>query len=347
MALLIFLFLLVLSVSFLCSLLEATILCTTHSHVALLEKRGLRSGQILFKLKSEIDRPLAAILTLNTVAHTIGSAGVGAQTLSLYGSKWVALSSAILTFSILVLSEIIPKTLGAVYWRQLATTAAYLIRGLIFITYPLVIVFEAVSRIIRTGATLRRITREEVIAAAEISEDEGELLKREQRVIKNLLRLNRVYARDILTPRSVMFALSKDMSIGQVIKENTTLRFSRIPIYGESLDDIEGMVYRLELLERYSRGQTEKQLESISHPLKVVPDTKSVTEIMDDFIEQREHLFLVVDEYGGTEGIITLEDAIETLLGVEIVDESDTVEDMREYARQRWERLKKEGEFSD
>ncbi|MEE9556841.1 MAG: hemolysin family protein [Candidatus Adiutricales bacterium] len=347
MALLIFLFLLVLSVSFLCSLLEATILCTTHSHVALLEKRGLRSGQILFKLKSEIDRPLAAILTLNTVANAMGSAGIGAQTLSLYGSKWVALASAILTFSILVMSEIIPKTLGAVYWRQLAPTAAYLIRGLIFITYPLVIVFEAVSSIIRTGATLRRITREEVIAAAEISEDEGELLKREQRVIKNLLRLNRVYARDILTPRSVMFALPKDTTIGQAIDENAPIRFSRIPIYGEKLDDIEGMVYRLELLERYSRGQTEKQLESISHPLKVVPDTKSVTEIMDDFIKQREHLFLVVDEYGGTEGIITLEDAIETLLGVEIVDESDTVEDMREYARQRWERLKKDEEFSD
>ena len=347
MALLIFLFFLVLSVSFLCSLLEATILCITHSHVVLLEKRGLRSGQILFKLKSEIDRPLAAILTLNTVANAMGSAGIGAQTLSLYGSKWVALASAILTFSILILSEIIPKTLGAVYWRQLAPTAAYLIRGLIFITYPLVIIFEVVSGIIRAGATFRRITREEVIAAAEISEDEGELLKREQRVIKNLLRLNKVYARDILTPRSVMFALPKDTTIGQVIEENTTLRFSRIPIYGESLDDIEGMVYRLELLERYSRGQTEKQLDSISHPLKVVPDTKSVTEIMDDFIEQREHLFLVVDEYGGTEGIITLEDAIETLLGVEIVDESDTVEDMREYARQRWERLKKDGEFND
>ena len=347
MALLIFLFFLVLSVSFLCSLLEATILCITHSHVALLEKRGLRSGQMLFKLKSEIDRPLAAILTLNTVANAMGAAGIGAQTLSLYGSKWVALASVILTFSILILSEIIPKTLGAVYWRQLAPTAAYLIRGLIFITYPLVIVFEVVSGIIRTGATLRRITREEVIAAAEISEDEGELLKREQRVIKNLLRLNKVYARDILTPRSVIFALPRDTTIGEVIEENTTLRFSRIPIYGESLDDIEGMVYRLELLERYSRGQTEKQLESISHPLKVVPDTKSVTEIMDDFIEQREHLFLVVDEYGGTEGIITLEDAIETLLGVEIVDESDTVEDMREYARQRWERLKKDGEFND
>jgi CBS domain containing-hemolysin-like protein len=347
MTLLIFLFILVLGISFLCSLLEATILSITHSHVVLMEKRGLRSGPILQKLKSEIDRPLAAILTLNTVANAMGSAGVGAQTLSLFGSKWVALASGILTFSILILSEIIPKTLGAVYWRQLAPSTAYLTRGLIFLTYPLVIIFEAVSGLLRSGATLSKITREEVIATAEISEDEGELLRREQRVIKNLLRLNKVYARDILTPRSVLFALPKDMSVGQVIEENTTLRFSRIPIYGGSLDNIEGMVYRLELLERYSHGQTKRKLESISHPLKAVPDSKSVAEIMDDFIKQREHLFLVVDEYGGTAGIITLEDAVETLLGVEIVDESDTVDDMREYARQRWERLRVDEDYND
>ncbi|MBW2624520.1 MAG: HlyC/CorC family transporter [Deltaproteobacteria bacterium] len=347
MVVLIFFFFLVLSVSFLCSLLEATFLSITHSHVALMEKRGLRSGQIMQKLKSEIDRPLAAILTLNTVAHTIGSAGVGAQALSLFGSKWVALASGILTLSILILSEIIPKTLGAVYWRELAPSTAYLIRGLIFITYPLVIVFEAISSLLRSGARLSKVTREELIAAAEISEDEGELLRREQQVIKNLLRLNRMYARDILTPRSVMFALLKSSTVGEVIEENTPLRFSRIPIYGESLDDIEGMVYRLELLERYFHGQTDKKLESITHPLKIVPDSKSVAEIMDDFIKQREHLFLVVDEYGGTAGIITLEDTIETLLGVEIVDESDSVEDMREYARQRWEHLKDDDEFHD
>ncbi|MBW2624271.1 MAG: DUF21 domain-containing protein, partial [Deltaproteobacteria bacterium] len=216
MALLIFFFILVLVVSFFCSLLEATILSITHSHVVLMEKRGLRSGQILQTLKSEIDRPLAAILTLNTVANAMGSAGIGAQTLSLYGSKWVALASVILTFSILILSEIIPKTLGAVYWRQLAPAAAYLIRGLIFFTYPLVIIFETISSLLRSGATMSKVTREEVIATAEISEDEGELLRREHRVIKTLLRLNKVYAQDILTPRSVMFALPKDMSIGPV-----------------------------------------------------------------------------------------------------------------------------------
>ena len=342
MILLLFFFFIVLFVSFICSLSEAVLLSLTHSHAALLEKQGLRSGRILVGLKERIDRPLAAILTLNTIAHTLGAAGVGAQTLHLYGSKWVALSSVVLTFFILILSEIIPKTLGAVYWKRLSPSAAYLIHFLIVIVYPVVIIIEGVSRLIATQKNVIKMTREEVIVAAEIGEDEGELVQREERIIRNLLRLNKIYARDILTPRAVIFAQPKDQTIGEVLKGNTPLRFSRIPVFGEDLDDIIGMVYRFELLDLFSREQTDKKLEEIIHPVHVVPESKSIIEILDEFIKRREHFFLVVDEYGGTAGIVTLEDTIETLLGVEIVDESDSIEDMQEYARRKWAKRRRD-----
>ncbi|MBW1708437.1 MAG: HlyC/CorC family transporter [Deltaproteobacteria bacterium] len=342
MILLLLFFFIVLFVSFICSFSEAILLSLTHSHAALMEKEGFKSGPILVALKERIDRPLAAILTLNTISHTVGAAGVGAQTLHLYGSKWVALSSGILTFFILIFSEIVPKTLGAVYWKQLSSPAAYLIRFLIVIAYPVVVIIEAISKLIASGTVQTKMTREEVIVATEISEDEGELFKREERVIKNLLHLNKIHARDIMTPRAVLFAQQKDKTIGEVIKENTPLQFSRIPIFGEDLDDIVGMVYRFDLLNLFAREQTTKTLETIAHPVHVVPDSKSVAETLDDFIKQREHLFLVVDEYGGTAGLVTLEDTIETLLGVEIVDESDSIEDMQEYARKKWARRRRD-----
>ncbi|MBW2090905.1 MAG: HlyC/CorC family transporter [Deltaproteobacteria bacterium] len=342
MTLLLFFFFMVLFVSFICSLSEAVLLSLTHSHVALMEKEGLRSGRILVGLKERIDRPLAAILTLNTMAHTLGSAGVGAQALQLYGSKWVAVASGVLTFSILILSEIVPKTLGAVYWKRLSPSAAYMIHFLIIISFPFVVIIEIISKLIATPSGESKITREEMIVAAEIGEDEGELIQQEQNIIKNLLRLNKIHAKDILTPRSVLFAQQKDLTVGEVIKDNTPLRFSRIPVFGEDLDDIVGMVYRFELLDLFSKNQTAKKLETVARPIHIVPDSKSVAEILDEFIKRREHLFLVVDEYGGTAGIVTLEDAIETLLGVEIVDESDSIEDMQEYARRKWARRKKD-----
>ncbi len=342
MFLLLFFFFMVLSVSFVCSLSEAVLLSLNYSHAALLKKEGRKSGLILLELKERVDRSLAAILTLNTIANTLGSAGVGAQTLHLYGSRWVALASVVLTFSILVLSEIVPKTLGAVYWKRLSPGIAYVIRLLIIITLPLVVIIEAISKFIAAGSKEVKITREEMIVAAEISEDEGELIQREEDVIKNLLRLNKIYAKDIFTPRSVVFAQQKDRTVGEVVKDNIPLRFSRIPIYGEDLDDIVGMVYRFELLNLFSQNKIYDTLEKVAHPIHVVPASKSVAEILDEFIKRREHLFLVVDEYGGTAGIVTLEDAIETLLGVEIVDESDSIEDMQEYARRKWARRKKD-----
>ena len=333
-------FFLAVTISFICSLLEAVILSLTHAHVAVMIKKGNRSGQILKRLKEKIDHPLAAILTLNTVANTVGAAGVGAQALAVFGSKWVAIFSGLLTFCILVFSEIIPKTLGAVFWKQLAPTAAYLIRGMIFITYPLVIAFETLGRLIASRDKQVKITREEMIVAAEMGRAEGELGDREKSVIKNLLRLHNIFVRDILTPRSVLFALPKDQTVGQAVKENPQMPFSRIPVFGRDLDDIAGLVRRYEIREAFTRGMHGQLLEELANPIHAVPKSKSVADVLDEFIQRREHLFLVVDEYGGTDGVISLEDAIETLLGVEIVDELDSVEDMRKFAREQWEKRK-------
>jgi len=347
MTVLILFFLLVLSVSFLCSLLEASMLSLSLAHAAHLARQGRKSGKILMALKTRIDRPLAAVLTLNTAANTLGAAGVGAQTLHLYGSKWVALASGILTFCILILSEIVPKTIGAVYWKPLAPFTAYAARALIILVYPLVVLTEGISRLIAGRSRHGRFTREEMAAAAKLGEDVGELLRRERRVIDNLLRLNAVYASDILTPRSVLYALPRGRTVGEVMRLDSPLLFSRIPIYGENLDDIVAMVYRLDILRASSRGRTEVTLESLSRAIHVIPRTKTVASILQQFIERREHLFLVVDEYGGTAGIVTLEDAIETLLGVEIMDEHDEVEDMQAYAREKWARRQKSLEPPD
>lgn len=327
-------------ISFLCSLLEAVLLSISHTYIAILIEEGKRSGHILDKFKNKIDSPLSAILTINTVANTVGAAGVGAQALAVFGSKWVAAVSAILTFSILVFSEIIPKTIGAVYWRKLAPTAAYLITGLIYITFPFVIIFEALGRLIAGKDSQSKVTREEIDAVADMGIEEGELLDRERRVIKNILHLHQIYVRDVMTPRSVLFALPKNITVKEAISEHAPMRFSRIPVYGRDLDDISGIIRRYPLNLAFSEGKGDKALADLAGPINAVPGSMTVADVLEEFIQRREHLFLVVDEYGGTFGIITLEDAIETLLGVEIMDELDSVEDMRKYALEQWEKRK-------
>lgn len=341
---LLFYLFLALGVSFLCSLLEAVMLSVTYGYIEALRRKKNRSGDILKNLKDNIDRPLAAILTLNTISHTMGAAGVGAQVLQLY-SQWqpgekngwvVATASAVLTFLILVLSEIIPKTLGAVYWKRMAPSLSYVVRFLIYnpVMYPVVVALEWLSKLISGSRYQRKVSREEMMAVAEIGQSEGTLLTQETRVIQNLLRLNKVRARDVLTPRSVLQAFRQDMTVREVVEKHSPIRFSRVPIFGKDLDDIRGVVHRYKLLQAYSEGRGDRKLKGLGTEIHAVPEAKSVASTLDEFIRRREHIFLVVDEYGGTAGIITLEDAIETLLGVEIMDEFDTVEDMRKLARQ-------------
>jgi len=344
---------LALIVSFLCSLLEAVILSVSRAYIETLVTNERKSGAILKKLKGRVDRPLAAILTLNTIAHTVGAAGVGAQVLKIYTERYnqthagevVAVASGVLTLLILVFSEIIPKTLGALYWRQLAPLAGYTTTGLIALTYPLVVAFEALSKRLGAKGPRYKFSREEMMAVAQIGKDEGTLLRQETRVIQNLLRLDKVRAKDVLTPRSVLSAFQKNKTVQEAIEKNIPIQFSRIPIYGKDLDDITGIVHRHKLLGAYAEGKGNTRLTALSTPIHAVPDSKSVAGILEEFIRRQEHIFLVVDEYGGTAGIITLEDAIETLLGVEIVDEFDTVKDMRQLAAQLGQQRKKRREF--
>ncbi len=323
--------LLALGVSFLCSVTESALLTISRSHVVALAKAGRRSGTLLAEMKENIDRPLGGILTLNTIAHTVGAAGVGAQSLIVFGDAWVALSSAVLTLLILVFSEIIPKTVGVVYVARLAPFTAYAVTGMVYLTYPLVIVFQALSSAIARGRT-PRMTREEFALIAELGQTEGAIFEQEYRVIHNLLRLRHTKVHEVMTPRTVVFMLPKTMTCEAALREHGSLRFARIPIFAEDKDDAEHYVLRHNVYEATREGRGEQTLDALAAPLHAVPETASVATVLHEFFTRREQIFLVVDEHGGVAGIVTLEDAIETLLGEEIVDETDAVADMRKLA---------------
>lgn len=325
-------FFLALGVSFLCSLLESVLLSMSRSFISILSKKNPTSGKSLEKLKDNISRPLAAILSLNTIANTVGAAGVGAVTYNLLGSKWVAIMSGILTLSILIFSEIIPKTIGAHYWKKLAVPSSYMIRVLIVIMYPFVVMLEVLSNWLKPEKKQDIVTKEDVIAMAEIGEDEGTIEEDESTIIENLLRLDNITAEEVLTPRSVVYALQKDLTVRQALDEYENIIFSRIPVYDKDLDEITGLVRRDNLLNSKAEDQFDVTMEELSEPVHIVNEKDSIGSILDEFVHRREHLFIVKDEFGQFVGIITLEDAIETLLGVEIVDETDSVVDMRKLA---------------
>jgi len=338
-------FFLALGVSFLCSLLESIILSVTHAHAAVMAKTDMLGGDIMQNLKKDINRPLAAILTLNTIANVVGAAGVGAQTLMLFGNKWVALSSGILTLSILIFSEIIPKTIGAIYWKSLVSVAAYTILGLIFITFPFVYFSEHFSKLIHKRSVPQKVSREEVIAMAEVGEHEGTILEKESDIIDNLLTLNEVPAEDVLTPRNVVFALQKDQTVGEIIQEHSPIAFSRIPVYNKDMDDVIGVIHRYDLVNKQAEDQFDVTMEELHEPVYFVQQEDSVAFILDEFVKRRQQMFIVTDEFGTTTGIITLEDAIETLLGVEIVDEHDSVVDMRKLASEKYNKERKKNQY--
>ena len=330
MTLLLAYFFLALVLSFLCSLLEAVILTTPSSYSSILMKQNRNHGMRLERFKENINRPLAAILTLNTFAHTLGAAGVGAQTLELYGENSVAIASGILTLLILIFSEIIPKTLGSVYWRSLIGNTTVVVEILIFFTYPLVLLAEYISNF---GNDETTVTREEVIAMAEMGEDEGVLEEQETDIIENTLKLKDVKVSDIMTPRSVIFALNRDLTVGQVLEEHDTLDFTRIPIFDTNLDSIQGMVNRYEIINRKADDQFSTRMHEISQDVPHVNENDPIDKVLELFIKNRDHMALVINNDNSLTGLITLEDAIETILGQEIVDEHDSVVDMRDLAQ--------------
>ena len=333
-------------ISFICSLLESVLLSVSHAHIAVLVKEGSKGGHIMASLKENINRPLSAILTINTIANTVGAAGVGAQTYSIFGSSWVAVSSFTITFSILFFSEIIPKTLGANYTKSLVGFTAYMTRSLIFIVFPMVVIGEKISKFLKKGdADKSKASREELIAMAELSEDEGAIDSQEGDIIENLMKLDNIAAEEVMTPRSVIFALSTNDTVGKVVDKYSPLVFSRIPIYEKSLDQIVGFVHRYDLVNKQAEDKFNVEMRSLMEPVHTVIDKDSVSDILDQFVKRRQQIFIVADEFGTTNGLITLEDAIETLLGVEIVDEHDSVVDMRKLATAKLEKRQQKERF--
>ncbi|MCY4017852.1 MAG: hemolysin family protein [Chloroflexi bacterium] len=326
-----------LGVSFLCSIWEAAMLSTPVSHIELLVQDGHKAGKIMQNLRQNVEDPISAILTLNTIAHTVGAAGAGAEATAIFGSEFFGIISAVLTLLILVFSEIIPKTLGAVYAKQLTPFTAYSLRALLFVFAPAVRAFEIVTRAMRPSEDSPTVTRSELQVMARISAEEGGIKERENRIVNNLLQLADVQVESIMTPRTVVLMFQEEATIGDVVNTHKFLPYSRIPVFGESADDIKGYVLRHEIYKRAAADEDDVQMREIALELEVVPETNSVAQVLDEFIAKHEHIFLVIDEYGGTAGLITLEDTVETLLGIEIMDESDRVVDLRQLARRRYQ----------
>lgn len=324
--------------SFLCSVAEAVLLSVTSAHVALLEQDGKPSGGLLKKLKDDLSKPLAAILTLNTIAHTIGAAGAGAQAVAVFGNAYVGLASAVLTLLILVFSEIIPKTLGAIYWRQLAPVTAYVLKYLIIILYPFVKLSDFLTRGMSQGSTLSGFSREEFSAMADLSSSEGQIEEQESRILKNLLLLRETQVTAAMTPRTVIFSLSESVTVEEFFHKHDQVPFSRIPIYKGDKENIVGFVFRADLLLAQARGNSDKRLENYQQHLTAIAPSMSLSKAFNECLRLRVHMLLVVDEYGGIKGIVTLEDILETLLGLEIVDEKDSAIDMQKEARRLWKK---------
>jgi len=326
--------------SFFCSIAEAVLLCVSPSYIATLKEKGKKSARVLEQMKANVDRPLAAILSLNTIAHTLGAAGVGAEAAAIWSgraSQAVGIASAVMTLLILILSEIIPKTIGAVYWRTLAPYIAPLVEGLIWLLYPLVLLSESLTKVIG-GNREHVITRAEVAAMASLSAAGGELDASESEVVTNLLRLRQLKVEDIMTPRTVILAFPEDMTVGEVLGRDKPLTVSRIPVYESNIDNATGFVLKTDIFLAQAEGRSDVPLKELRRELIHVPPTMSLANLSDSLISQRAHIAIVVDEYGGTDGLVTLEDLFETLLGVEIVDEADSVPDMQRLARQQWSR---------
>ncbi|NBC16916.1 MAG: DUF21 domain-containing protein [Bacteroidetes bacterium] len=336
MALLIFYVMLALGVSFLCSIMEAVLLSVTPSYVAAKEQEGSTTGQQLRALKDNIDRPLAAILSLNTIAHTVGAAGAGAQAAIVFENVAVGVISGILTLLILVFSEIIPKTLGALYWRRMAPAIARLLRLIEWPMLPFIWLSRGITRLLSRGQEEASVSREELTALAELGKEEGIFEEEESRILKNLFRFGSLRVKAIMTPRIVVFALPEETTVGDVVREQEEFRYSRIPIYSDNRDDITGYVLKDDLLLQAAQGNDDTPLRELQREMLVVPDTLPLPDLFERLLDRLEHIALVVDEYGGMGGIVTMEDVVETLLGLEIVDEADSVEDMQAMARQQW-----------
>lgn len=334
MLLLLIYILVALGFSFICSIAEAVILSISPAYVSVLEKKGDPSGPLLKKQVSDINRPLAAILSLNTIAHTMGAAGAGAQAALVFGDAYLGIASAILTLLILVFSEIIPKTLGATYWRQLAPSTAYFLKYLMIALWPLVQMATKLTSKMYDESPLVGLNRDELVAMTALSLEEGQIVAREATVMQNLLSLQQLKVRQAMTHRTVVFSLSETMTVEQFLQLHGDVTFSRIPIYeDDDPEKVTGYVLKSDLLLAYARGNADKELKTFQKDMVTILSSMSLAKAFAPLHSQRGNMLLIVDEYGGLEGVLTVEDLVESLFGIDIIDESDQVVSMRKLAR--------------
>lgn len=332
---------LALVISFICSIVEAVILSVSAPFIKMKELEGKTSAKYLKNLKNNIDRPLSAILTINTVAHTVGAAGVGAQAVAVFGEVYFGLISAILTILILFFSEIIPKTIGATFWRKLALPSALVIVGMIYLSYPLVVISEYITKIISKNKKSQTVSREEIVALIHLGRKDGVLQESESKIIDNLIKLKTLTIRDIMTPRTVVVSAPDDISLDNFIQQKDYLQYSRIPIFSGNIDHVTGYILKSDVLEELTKSGGKKTLKDLKRSIMIFYESASIPKLFEELLLNKEHIAVIIDEYGGMQGLATMEDIIETILGLEIMDEKDIEVDMQELAKKKWEIRKK------
>jgi len=325
-------------ISFLCSVLEATLMSTPISFITLREEEGYKPASLMKKYKQDTSRPIAAILALNTIANTIGAAGVGRQATILFGSEWFGLVSAITTVLILVFSEIIPKTIGTSQWKRLMGFASRTIRVLIIVLFPIVWCVEGLQKFFSPKTSETAISREEVGAMADVAEETGELDEDENEIIQNLINIDELTASRAMTPRVVAAIASEGMSVKTFYKDRRFFHHSRIPLYKDNDDYITGYILRMDAIQLMAEDKYDATLGSIKRDVESFQEDTPIQDIWDRMVEMKEQMAIIINEYGAFQGILTMEDIIETILGDEIVDERDAVVDMQQLARERWKK---------
>lgn len=353
MGLLVFFFVLSIAFSFLCSVLEAVLLSVTPSYVKAKFTAGTTTGKLLDQYKKDIDRPLSAILTLNTIAHTVGAIGVGAQAGKLFSSansyfnlgplniSYESIIAGVMTLAILILSEIIPKTIGANNWRSLAPFTVKTLRILIWILSPLVWLSQLITKSLKSDKSKSVLSRSDFAAMALVGEESGTLDTKEYKIIKNLLDLEKLAVKDIMTPSTVALIASEEETVSEFYSKHKPIRYSRIPIFAENSNDITGLALKSDILKSIIENKEDLALKNIRNPVKFIQGDMSLSDLFNFFTSERTHLAIVTDEFGSLMGLVSLEDMFETLLGMEITDEFDLVDDLQTLARKKWEERRK------
>ncbi len=328
---------LAIGISFVCSFTEAALYSLPLSHIERLRQEKGRVGELLFNIRGNIEKPITAVLTLNTIANTAGATIAGSYAASLMSDVYTPIFAIAFTLAILLFSEIIPKTLGVIYCRQASSFLAFFLTALLLILRPLIFVLSSFTRLITPKNATPPATAEDVTAIAGILRRSGQIQRHEEAVIKNILGLDRKVARDIMTPRTVIISLAASMTVLEAQKSGALWNYSRIPVYGDDNEDLIGIVSRRRILEELAADRDDRLISDIMLPIHFVVESTSLDRLLLRFLDKREHLYAVLDEFGGLAGLVTLEDVLEEILGREIVDETDAVPDLRELARQRRE----------